>query len=61
MGSDNHFQKCWDRCLKYTSYSQTQISPAPYSMLEHIEHLVFACHGLCIEKTTLIGVGGGEG
>ena len=35
--------------------------PAPYSMLDHIEHLVFACHGACIENTTLIGVGGGGG
>ena len=35
--------------------------PGPFSMLDHIEHLVFACHGVCIENTTLIGVGEGEG
>ena len=61
MGSDNHFQKYWDRCLQYTSYSKTQFPHAPYSMLDHVQHLVFVCHGACIENTTLIGVGGGEG
>ena len=36
--------------------------PSPhYSMLIHIEHLLLVCNSTWIEKTTLNGVGEGQG